>query len=87
MTSGIPWKGLHRCSGLEGTTLMKSLPRDTRRGTAVMSWGCTGNRGWLQVAGRVGFKAGTEGNRPLQDGNSEHFVSGAGCDGMCIAHV
>ena len=32
------------------------------------------------------FKAEEGGNRPLQDGNSEHFLSGAGCDGLYMGH-
>ena len=35
-TSGIPWRELHRRSGLQGTTAMKSLPRDYAAGAAVM---------------------------------------------------
>ena len=53
----------------------------------MTSWGCTEKRVRLQVAYRVGLKAETGENQPLQDVKSEHFLSGAGCDGTRIAHV
>ena len=54
-----------------------------RRRAAVMSWGCTGDRGRGPVvqsctSGRLS-KVDQVDNRRLQDVNSEHFVSGAGC--------
>ena len=50
-----------------------------------MSWAVQGIESVYKLYTRAVFKADIRRIRPLQDGNSEHFLSGAGCGGLVHA--